>query len=273
MIFSREKEEFDFPLHYHDEIELNLILNGAGARRIVGDHVGEVGDIELVMVGSNLPHGWFTHNCSGKAIKEVTIQFHKDLLDDNFLKRNQMTDIRKLFQKAGKGILFSAEVAEKLVPKICSLNREGNFNMVLELLSIFDCLSHSQDYTLLSDCSFTDVRLDYQSRRIDRALTYMNNNFDRQITLKDVSKVTNMPPGSFSRLIKRQTGFTFTEILAEIRLGHVSRMLIDTTQSVAEIAYRCGFNNIANFNRIFKSKKGCTPVDFKRNYMNKQLFV
>jgi AraC-like DNA-binding protein len=54
--------------------------------------------------------------------------------------------------------------------------------------------------------------------------------------------------------------------LLEIRLGHATRMLIETTQSVSEIAYDCGFNNISNFNRLFKKKKGCTPSVFRENY-------
>jgi AraC-like DNA-binding protein len=49
----------------------------------------------------------------------------------------------------------------------------------------------------------------------------------------------------------------------EVRLGHASRLLIDTTQSISEIAYDCGFNNISNFNRIFKKKKNCTPKKFR----------
>lgn len=43
--------------------------------------------------------------------------------------------------------------------------------------------------------------------------------------------------------------------LLELRLGQSSRLLIDTTQSVSEVAYNCGFNNISNFNRLFKKKK------------------
>jgi AraC-like DNA-binding protein len=43
-------------------------------------------------------------------------------------------------------------------------------------------------------------------------------------------------------------------------------MLIDTTQSIGEIAYRCGFNNLSNFNRIFKKKKECTPKEFREEY-------
>jgi len=87
----------------------------------------------------------------------------------------------------------------------------------------------------------------------------MNAHFQHQILLSVVSKLANMPEASFHRFIKVHTGFTFTENLIEIRLGHVSRMLISTTHSVSEIAYKCGFNNMANFNRIFKAKKCCTP--------------
>ena len=75
-IFSRVKKEFNFPLHYHDEYELNLILNAKGARRIVGDHIDQIDDLELVLIGPNLSHAWFTHNCKSGEIKEITIQWH-----------------------------------------------------------------------------------------------------------------------------------------------------------------------------------------------------
>ena len=71
---------------------------------------------------------------------------------------------------------------------------------------------------------------------------------------------------AFSRFFKARTGKTFVDTLNEIRLGHASRMLIDTTHSISEIAYRCGFNNMSNFNRIFKKKKDCTPKEFRQEY-------
>ncbi|MCR6720448.1 MAG: helix-turn-helix transcriptional regulator [Chitinophagaceae bacterium] len=70
-----------------------------------------------------------------------------------------------------------------------------------------------------------------------------------------MAKLANMTDVSFSRFFKSRTGITFIDSLVEMRLGHASRLLIDTTQSVAEIAYNCGFNNISNFNRLFKRKK------------------
>ncbi len=89
-VFSRVKESFDFPLHYHDELELNMIVNAKGAQRVIGDHISEIDELELVLVGSNLQHAWFSHKCKSKQISEVTIQFHKDLLDERILKRNQL---------------------------------------------------------------------------------------------------------------------------------------------------------------------------------------
>lgn len=272
-MFSRFKSEFDFPLHNHDEMELNLVLNAAGAKRIVGDHIDVITDYELVFVGSNLAHGWFNHNCTSKDIHEVTIQFHKDLLDDGFLKRNQLNQIRKMFDAAKRGVLFSPQTIQQIAPRIIELAKKSGFDSILELFSIFNELSSSKDMRTLSDSSFNAEQLNYNSRRIEKVFEFMNANFNQQITLTDVSKIANMPEASFSRFIKKRTGYTFVDSLTEIRLGHVSRMLIDTTHSVSEIAYDCGFNNMANFNRTFKSKKGCTPKEFRADYNGNTIFV
>ena len=58
-----------------------------------------------------------------------------------------------------------------------------------------------------------------------------------------------------------------------MRLGYASRMLVDTTKSVAEICYDCGFNNLSNFNRIFKKKKNCSPTEFRENYHKTRIIV
>jgi AraC-like DNA-binding protein len=272
-IFSRAKKEFDFPLHNHEEMELNLILNAAGAKRIVGDHIAEIDEVELVFVGSNLSHGWFNHNCTSEDIREVTLQFHKDLLDEKFLRRNQLSNIRNMFENAKRGVLFSREIAENMAPRLLNLSKQNGFASMLELLSILHDLSVARDSKMLSDPTFTKEEYNYNSRRIEKVFEYMNAHFSDAVTLAEVAKIANMPEASFSRFIKKRTGYTFIDSLNEIRLGHVSRMLIDTTHSVAEIAYKCGFNNMANFNRTFKSKKGCTPKEFRENYLGKRVFI
>ena len=266
-IFSRVKNEFTFPLHYHEELELNLIINARGARRIVGDHIDNIDDIELVLVGPNVYHGWFTHQCTTADIREVTIQWHKDLFEDKLLRRNQLSFLRSMMERSHKGILFSRETTQLLAPRILSLDQKHGFDSVLELFSILHDLSISRNMRTLSDSSFTNEQYTtYNSRRIEKAFEYMNNNYDKPITLGEVAKLVSMTEVSFSRFIKKRTGNTFIDSLNEIRLGHASRMLIDTTHSVAEISYHCGFNNISNFNRIFKKKKTCTPKEFRESF-------
>ena len=272
-VFSREKTEFNFPLHNHEDMEVNLILNAAGAQRIVGDHIGELDDSELVCVGPNLAHGWFTHHCKSKFIKEVTIQFHKDLFDERFLSRNELVNIRNMFENSKRGLMFQKAAIESIAPRILALEHKNGFDSILELLSIIHDMSLYRDVRLLSDLSFTVDQFNSNSRRIENVFKYMNTNFSKQITLCDVAAIAHMTKTSFSRFIKQRTGFSFVESRDEIRLGHVSKMLIDTSNSVAEIAFKCGFNNMANFNRLFKSKKGLTPKEFRENYVGKRIFV
>lgn len=265
--FNRTKHEFDFPLHYHEVFELNFIQNAKGAKRVIGGHIEEIDHLELVLIGPNLQHGWFTHKASGAEIKEITIQFHRDLFDEKFLQRNQMSLIRSMLERSLRGILFSQRTVEAIRPRLIGLTQKHGFNSVLELMSILHDLSTSSDMRTLSDIAFvSEETLSYNSRRVERIMEFMKNNFDKNITLNDVAKIAGMTEVALSRFFKFRTGKTYIDTLNEIRLGNASRMLIDTTQSITEVAYKCGFNNISNFNRVFKKKKLCTPKEFRKTY-------
>jgi len=266
-LFHRTKSEFDFPLHYHDEIELNFIRNARGAKRIIGDHVDEIGDRDLVLVGPGLPHGWFGTGFGNNQVEEITIQFHKDFFDEKFLQKNQLVFIRNMLKRSLRGILFSRETAERLESRIMSLARKEGFDSVLELMSILHDLSISREYRVLSDTGFQgDELFIYNSRRIEKVMEFIYGSFDKQISLGEAARIASMTESAFSRFFKLRTGMTFIDCVTEVRLGHASRMLIATTKTIAEIAYSCGFNNISNFNRIFRKKKGCTPRELRESY-------
>ena len=266
-IHNRIKSDFDFPLHYHEEFELNFIQHAVSAKRVIGDHMEEIGELELVLVGPNLQHGWFNHKCKSKEIKEITIQFHRNLLDEKFLQRNQMSLIRNMFQQAMRGILFSKKTILSITPRLIGLTQKHGFDSVLELLSILHDLSTSRDMRTLSDIALQNPEISsYNSRRIENVMTHLNKNFEKKLSLSEASKLASMSEVAFSRFFRARTGKTFVDTLNDIRLGHASRMLIETTHSIGEVAYRCGFNNMSNFNRIFKKKKDCTPKEFRLEY-------
>jgi AraC-like DNA-binding protein len=266
--FSGIKSALNFPVHYHEEYELNFIENAPGAKRIIGNTASEIEDMELVLVGCNLPHAWATHQCKNKKIHQITIQFHKDLFDEKLLQRNPLALIKNMFEKSARGILFSKETAMQVYPRLVGLNQKTGFESLLELISILHDLSVSKNMILLSHPTVNQPtpQGNYNSRRIEEALDYMNKHFEKPITLSEVSHVVNMSESSFGRFFKLRTGNTFVNSLNEIRLGKASRMLIETTHSIADIAFNCGFYNISNFNRIFKKKKNETPIQFRKEY-------
>jgi AraC-like DNA-binding protein len=268
-LFSRHKTEFDFPLHYHEEYELNFLKNAKGAQRIIGDHKQEIDNLELVLIGPNLPHTWATHNFSGSGIFEVTIQFHRELFDEKLLRRNQLNNIRLMFEQSAYGILYSRETTRRLAARLSELDSRHGFDSVMELLSILHDLSVSRNYQLLSDSGYNNPEISsMNSRCIDNAMEYMNQNFDKPIKLGEVARLANMTETAFSGFFKARTGMNFIDCLSEIRLGQASRMMIDTSRSISWIAYHCGFNNLSNFNRIFRKKNGTTPTEFRLNYLS-----
>ena len=185
-IFSRVKQKFDFPLHYHEEYELNLILNAKGAKRVVGGHIEVIEDLELALIGANLYHAWFTHQCQDDEITEVTIQFHKDLFDEKFLKRNQLIFVKSMLEHSQRGILFPPETVQALKERLLSLDKKTGFDSVLELLSILHDLSVSRNMRTLSDPSFTNEKFNYNSRRIEKVFEFMNDNYYKQVDRKSV---------------------------------------------------------------------------------------
>jgi AraC-like DNA-binding protein len=82
-----------------------------------------------------------------------------------------------------------------------------------------------------------------------------------------------MTPVALSRFFKLRTGKTISDHIIDIRLGNAIRLLVDTSNSIGEICYDSGFNNLSNFNRIFKKRKDCSPKEFRENYRKTKMII
>ncbi|MFN4085423.1 MAG: AraC family transcriptional regulator [Spirosomataceae bacterium] len=268
-LFQREKTYFDFPLHAHAEMEINLILGGAGVRRAIGDHEAVITNEELVLVGSFIPHTWFTNEFplphSRPVMQEITLQFHPDLLEDSFLARNQMVHIQHLWQRSAKGMAFFGKTFQKASDQLIELTTLTGFDSILGLLALLHTLADSTEYRLLTSSGYRPESFVYRDERIERVFAYLHAHYTREISLAEIAQVADMAPISFGRLLKKSTGKTFIDILQDIRIGYAIRQLLDTPLTIAEIAYQCGFNHASYFNRIFREKKGCTPKAYREN--------
>lgn len=274
-IADRRKTEFTYPLHSHDEYELNYVENAAGVKRIVGDSVEVIGNYDLTLIsGEDLEHVWEQNECDSKNIREITIQFSSDLFFGNFIHKNQFDSIRRMLEKAKKGISYPMEAILKIFPMLNTLSTEKEgFYSVIKFLSILYELSLIENIQTLSSSSFAKIDDSTDSRRVRKIYEYINTHFTQQITLEDLANLVGMTPVALSRFFKLRSGRTISDYIIDIRLGNATRLLVNTTNSISEICYDCGFNNLSNFNRIFKRKKDCSPTEFRENFRKTKIIV
>lgn len=95
------------------------------------------------------------------------------------------------------------------------------------------------------------------------SLYYIENNFDRKLTLSSLAKQVHLSDAYFSRLFSAQLGMSFTEYLNNVRIRHVQAMLTQTDKSIMEIALACGYCHGDYLSAQFKQKTGMTPSEFR----------
>lgn len=274
-IADRHKTEFTYPIHNHSEFELNFTENSSGVRRIVGDSVEIIGDFDLVLItGKDLEHVWEQHECNSQDIREITIQFSSELFFNNLIHKSQFDSIRKMLENAQKGLAFPMSAILKVYSSLDTLSSEkDSFYAVIKLLTILHELSLCPDARTLSSSSFAKIDVQTDSRRVRKIQTYINEHYQEEIRLNQLAEMVGMTSISFSRFFKLRTAKTLSDYIIDIRLGHAARLLVDSTNSISEICFECGFNNLSNFNRIFRKKKGCAPKEFRENYRKKKILI
>ena len=175
---------------------------------------------------------------------------------------------------AKRGIAFELPAIMGLYSKITRITQaQPGFYRILSLLEILYELSLQKNYHLLASKSFSNVKNAPESRRVREVEEYIDKNYKEEIRLKTLSEIAGMTPAAFSRFFRMRTGKTVSDYMIDTRLGHAARLLVDSSNSVAEICYCCGFKNISNFNRIFKKKKGCSPTAFRDNYHKSKIII
>ncbi len=98
---------------------------------------------------------------------------------------------------------------------------------------------------------------------VSDAKIYIDNNYDKDISLDDVSRNVDVSPYYFTRLFKEETGLTFLEYLTNIRIEKAKKMLSDSELSMKEICAAVGYSDPNYFSRIFKKNVGVTPTEYK----------
>lgn len=274
-IADRHKKEFTYPIHNHSVYELNFVENAKGVRRIVGDSQEVIGDYDLCLIASpDLEHVWEQNECHSDDIREITVQFDFSMSDETLFGRNPYASITRMMQEAKKGLSFPLQAIMKVYGMLDTLSSvKDGFYAVQQFLTILYELSRCENARTLASSSYAKVTVEDDSRRILKVKNFISKNYMDELRLPELASLAGMSSSAFSRFFKLHTGRNISEYIIDLRLGYAARMLVDTAKSISEIGFDCGFNNLSNFNRIFKKKKGCSPSEFRESYHKTRIIV
>ena len=247
--------------HFHPEIELVYVIDGKGKRHI-GNHLSYFNNSQLLLIGSNLPHNGFIDRLTVNG-SETVVQFKPDFLGEHFFTIPEMEGINNLFERAKNGILFGVKTKQKMGKKIEKLSEKEGFKKILVLLEILHGLAKSNDYTILSADGFTFEAEPQDSAKIDTIFKYVNQNFQRHISLEEIADKVSMTVPAFCRYFKRVTNKTFTKLVNEYRVVHATKLLTESQMSITDICFECGFNNFSHFNKLFKAFTGKSASKYR----------
>ncbi|WP_394236809.1 AraC family transcriptional regulator [Niallia oryzisoli] len=161
-----------------------------------------------------------------------------------------------LFQK--HGCVFSLENSSDITDfmnRILSMmetdkvDEHGISILIHRILYELERISNKADHTL--------------EETIKTAVSFIESNYNKDITLNDIADHVKISPYHFSRLFKKQTNYTPHQYLIDFRINNAKKLLFSTNHSINEIAFKCGFNSVTHFVTTFKNHTNYSPKKYR----------
>ncbi|PZX20160.1 AraC-like DNA-binding protein [Breznakibacter xylanolyticus] len=263
---------FTFPWHFHSEYEILYVIKSYG-KRFVADSVESFNEGDLVLLGSQVPHYWknddaFFNGDPALHVQAVVIQFSSDFMDQAMANYPELNHIKELLNRASQGIHFPAPENRSIGEHILSLKNKDGFERFMTLLQILNAMAHTPTSHTLGSPGFQKKMPNVKDQRLSKILNYINLNYTDSLTLPQLATQFGMNASAFSRYFKEKTAKSPIEYINEMRIYYACKLLQNTRQSISQIGYECGFNNISNFNRIFKTQLGMSPSEYQKQFLH-----
>lgn len=268
LLNRRLADAIPFEWHHHPEYELTLTLNSRG-HRYIGDDVGLYDDGDLVLVGPNVPHSWFSAERidPGQPHVALVIWFSEAWAESLVGLLPELALIRPLLLAARTALGFSPQVSRTLRPLIEAMVEQSPAQRLVTLLAVLDKLAHDSQATRIIPAAGPDPAGQIvEDARIHRVLAHLHGHYAEPVSIPALAALACVSVSAFHRMFRRHTRCTALEYIARLRVGHACALLMQGQLSVSAIAEHVGYGSQALFNRQFKSMKGLTPSDFRREH-------
>jgi AraC-like DNA-binding protein len=253
-------------IHSHKNYELNFIIS-EGGKRIVGNNISAFENVDLILLGPDLPHNRELHQKNNENPSECLILYISDAFITNGLFQiSEFEIIQNLFNKSLGGIAFKGNNLIEIASQMEHLSDLQGIESFIALIQLLNSLADIKDQEILSLTPGLTISCYKDLDQIKIVCDYVLLNLQEPIRLEKAAALLHMASGSFCRFFKKRTGKSFIQYIKDIRISRASDLLAKTEKPIAQICSECGYNNLANFNLYFKSVMKTTPSEYRKHF-------
>lgn len=265
LVYQEDRETVLYDqLHQHEEIQISYIVEGSGSL-VVGDTINDYKKNDILVIGENIPHVFRSDTDFTSHSVMFTLFFTRNSFGKDFFNLPDMLSSANFFQDSEYGMkIISGQ--EEIIKVFIGLRNQAKIERIASLLIILNLIIKAKKQPL-SSFVYRKKYTDDEGKRMRAVIEHAMENFDEPISLETIAEKANMSKNAFCRYFKKRTNKTFFQFLIEIRIENACKLLYNNKElPISEISELCGFQNIANFNRKFKERKGTTPSQYRAQY-------
>lgn len=253
--------------HRHEDYQLLIVSAGAG-RVSIEDFIVDYRPGDVLLIGKNVTHCYLKNadGSDGIPLRGDLIQFRGELFPEHLEKFSEYVRVGAVLARSLGGVRYcDKQLCSQLQTMLAELDREKGAGRVAALLRMLDRIGKCRKWQAFPETSMeSSLELYARDEMFHRLSRYVYDNLASKITLKKAAEAAGMNPSALCRTFKKHSGFTLFNFVNKARIEKGCSLLLHTNLSVAEAAYAAGFNNIAYFNRRFKSEVGTSPLEYRK---------
>ncbi|WP_195262635.1 MULTISPECIES: helix-turn-helix domain-containing protein [unclassified Clostridium] len=250
----------EYPIHWHNSIEILYVLRGSVNINIDTDSF-ELLEKELEIINVDEAHRIYSNEDNKVLIFHIDPYFfekyYKDI-NNIFFYTNSTDDGAQEGEEYDLLRNFLAKLLCEAIQKLDDYDKEIEsilIDLLYHLINNFHYLTYEKEEL---------KEKTEQLARYHRISKYIFNNYDSNITLQEIAKKEFLSPHYLSHEIKYATGNSFTDLVNQTRVEESVKLLLDSDLSISDISDEVGFSHVRYLNKNFKNYYGCTPLQYRK---------
>lgn len=258
----------DFDEHTHDFSEMFIVLSGS-ADHVIDRQVYQVNAGDVYVINGDISHGFKSPN----NLLICNIMYNPDIVFNNYINLRKLPGFQALFIlepffRTEQNFKYKLKLDRYCNNKVDSMieemlleykDKRDGYDVIIQAMFINLIVLLSREYMKSSE-DHSQLILSFSN-----TIAYMENNYNKDITLDQLSAMACMSKRHFCRVFRQTYNAAPIEYIIHLRIEQASNLLKNSNLSITEIALNCGFSDINYFSRCFSRNNGVSPTQYRLN--------